>query len=91
MKFARFNHPGLSTLDADCAVCSAGYGNGAGHACHRCTDDFKAGMYVVLTLMAVCTIIVAALLAVYLVSETETITQVDEVRNVRTVRSVRIV
>ncbi|CAM9140361.1 unnamed protein product [Ectocarpus sp. 12 AP-2014] len=50
-----------------CAVCSSGYGRGVANACHLCTASFKGGMYFVLAVVALLTLFVAALLAVYLV------------------------
>ena len=51
----------------ECAVCASGYGKGAASECHRCTTGFKAGMYFVVTIVAVFALVVMALLAVYLV------------------------
>ncbi|CAN0138387.1 unnamed protein product, partial [Pylaiella littoralis] len=50
-----------------CAVCSSDYGRGAASACHRCTASFKGGMYFVFAVATMVTIVIAALLAVYLV------------------------
>lgn len=48
-------------------MCAPGYGRGVANACHQCTATFKGGMYFVLALGLLLTIVVAALLAVYLV------------------------
>lgn len=53
---------------ADCAVCSSSYGRGVANACHLCTETFKGCMYFVLAVALLITIVVVALLAVYLVS-----------------------
>ena len=50
-----------------CAVCASGYGRGAANHRHRCTKGFKAAMYLVIALLGACTLVVLALLAVYLV------------------------
>ncbi|CAN0008375.1 unnamed protein product, partial [Scytosiphon promiscuus] len=49
-----------------CAVCAAGYGRGVADACHLCTASFKGGMYFVVAVIALLMLVVAALLAVYL-------------------------
>lgn len=51
----------------DCAVCSSGYGRGVANACHLCTATFKGWMYFVLAVATLITIVVAVLLAVFLV------------------------
>lgn len=53
---------------AVCAVCAEGYGRGVANACHECTESFKGGMYFVMALAMLLTIIVGTLLAIYLVS-----------------------
>ena len=50
-----------------CTVCASGYGRGAANECHRCTTGFKAGMYFLITMVVVCTLVMLALLVVYLV------------------------
>lgn len=52
---------------ADCAVCSAGFGRGAGNECHQCTGSFKGVMYFLLALAALVTLLLMTLLAIYLV------------------------
>lgn len=53
---------------SDCAVCSEGYGRGVANACHKCTASIKNGMYFILAVSGLLTLIVGVLLAVYLVS-----------------------
>ncbi|CAM9236456.1 unnamed protein product, partial [Sphacelaria rigidula] len=50
-----------------CAVCSAGFGRGAGNECHQCTGSFKGVMYFLLALAALVTLLLMTLLAIYLV------------------------
>ena len=52
----------------ECAVCAAGYGGGVANTCHRCTANFKTGIYVVFAVIILLVLVLAALLAVYLVS-----------------------
>lgn len=59
---------------SDCAVCSEGFGRGAGNECHECTGYFKGVMYFLLTLATLVTFLLMTLLAIFLVrrsSETE--------------------
>lgn len=39
------------------------------NACHECTDNFKAGVYIVCFLFLVLALVVATILSVYLVRE----------------------
>ena len=50
-----------------CSVCASGYGRGASNQCHLCTARFEQAMYFVLALTALATLVVSAMLAVYLV------------------------
>ena len=52
---------------SECAICAPGYGRGVGNACHECTAVFKGGMYFLLAVGLLLTIMVGLLLAVYLV------------------------
>lgn len=57
----------LSPCNKVCGVCSAGYGRGAAHTCHECTQEFKGAMYFILALVAVLIVIAIVLLGIYLV------------------------
>ncbi|CAM9101274.1 unnamed protein product, partial [Laminaria digitata] len=50
-----------------CEVCSPGYGRGAANECHTCSQGFKISMYFLVVICALVTLVVVALLAVYLV------------------------
>eukprot|EP00904_Undaria_pinnatifida_P010820 jgi/Undpi1/6869/HiC_scaffold_21.g09345.m1 len=50
-----------------CSVCSSGYGRGAANQCHVCSESFKGGVFFMLSLAMLAALVVAALLAVYLV------------------------
>lgn len=50
-----------------CGVCSAGYGRGAAHTCHECTQEFKGAMYFILAVASVLIVIAIVLLGIYLV------------------------
>lgn len=51
-------------------MCASGYGRGVADACHPCTASFKGGMYFVVAVTALLTLIIVVLLAVYLVRKT---------------------
>ena len=58
----------MSTPECEaCTVCASGYGRGAANECHRCTTGFRAVMYFLFTMVAVCALVMLALLVVYLV------------------------
>eukprot|EP00904_Undaria_pinnatifida_P010819 jgi/Undpi1/6868/HiC_scaffold_21.g09344.m1 len=57
-----------------CSVCAAGYGRGAANQCHECTEDFKGGMFFVLSLAVLLAIGVVALLSAYLVGGRHAVT-----------------
>lgn len=63
----RFVYQNANAYLADCAVCSSGYGRGVANECHRCTETFKGGMYFVAAVALLLTVVVGALLAVFLV------------------------
>lgn len=52
-----------------CAICSPGYGTGVANSCHRCSSGIMSGMYFVVAAASLLVLALAALLAVYLVSE----------------------
>lgn len=52
---------------SDCAVCSEGYGRGAGNECHQCTGHFRRVMYTLAALVALITFMFTVLLVIYLV------------------------
>ncbi|CAM9117899.1 unnamed protein product, partial [Laminaria digitata] len=49
------------------SVCSSGYGRGAANQCHQCTAGFKGVILFMLSVAALLTLVVMALLVVYLV------------------------
>lgn len=51
----------------ECAVCSSGYGRGATNQCRTCSEGFKIGMFFLVTILALVSVVVAALLVVYVV------------------------
>lgn len=50
-----------------CAVCGAGYGTGVGNSCHACTTSFQGGMFFLVAVVFLLGLVLAVLLAVYLV------------------------
>lgn len=56
-------------MGSECAVCAPGYGRGVANACHECTATFRGGMYFVMAVGLLLTVVVALLLAVYLVRQ----------------------
>ena len=63
--FSRSNVP--CAVFEVCSVCSTGYGRGAANQCHSCSEGFKGGMIFILSVGVLLTLVVLALLAVYLV------------------------
>lgn len=61
--FRTSDHP----QTAECAVCSPGFGRGAANECHTCSEGFKIGMYFLVVVSALVTIVIVALIAIYLV------------------------
>lgn len=49
-------------------MCASGYGGGVANTCHVCTSSLKTGMYFAFAVVSLFMIVLAALLAVYLVS-----------------------
>lgn len=50
-----------------CSVCSSRYGRGVANQCHLCTKRFEGAMYFVVSVVTLLSLVVIALLAVYLV------------------------
>lgn len=51
----------------DCAVCSTGYAGDISNGCHRCSQSFEAGMYLLVAVGGVVALLFAWLLFRYLV------------------------